>query len=183
MLSLISLIFFFFFLMIRRPPRSTLFPYTTLFRSIRDRHNALTAGCAPACCNPGPARAGLEAEDPNDSSLARMAGEVGRKVGGGPHVRRVVGAHVARKQKPVAADAGIDRDILLAVRAAERDGRAHDARTNFEFPELTPGARIGGLEPAVERAIEHDVACGDDAAAPDRIFLFVFPDFRAACAS
>src|SRR6476620_12230011 len=26
------LVFFFFFLMIRRPPRSTLFPYTTLFR-------------------------------------------------------------------------------------------------------------------------------------------------------
>src|SRR2546430_11140704 len=33
---------FFFFLMIRRPPRSTLFPYTTLFRSskfIRKSHN------------------------------------------------------------------------------------------------------------------------------------------------
>src|SRR5256885_3924152 len=30
-----SLVFFFFFLMIRRPPRSTLFPYTTLFRSRR----------------------------------------------------------------------------------------------------------------------------------------------------
>src|SRR2546422_10984144 len=32
---------FFFFLMIRRPPRSTLFPYTTLFRSVlvaRRRH-------------------------------------------------------------------------------------------------------------------------------------------------
>src|SRR5690348_18085997 len=28
---------FFFFLMIRRPPRSTLFPYTTLFRSARRR--------------------------------------------------------------------------------------------------------------------------------------------------
>src|SRR3712207_8971220 len=28
-----SFIRFFFFLMIRRPPRSTLFPYTTLFRS------------------------------------------------------------------------------------------------------------------------------------------------------
>src|SRR5215510_12210666 len=28
--------FFFFFLMIRRPPRSTLFPYTTLFRSSID---------------------------------------------------------------------------------------------------------------------------------------------------
>src|SRR5258707_12025709 len=28
-------IYIFFFLMIRRPPRSTLFPYTTLFRSLR----------------------------------------------------------------------------------------------------------------------------------------------------
>src|SRR5688572_33189166 len=30
---ILHIIFFFFFLMIRRPPRSTLFPYTTLFRS------------------------------------------------------------------------------------------------------------------------------------------------------
>src|SRR5256886_10779493 len=29
-----TLAYFFFFLMIRRPPRSTLFPYTTLFRSL-----------------------------------------------------------------------------------------------------------------------------------------------------
>src|SRR2546422_11557189 len=29
-----SAVLFFFFLMIRRPPRSTLFPYTTLFRSL-----------------------------------------------------------------------------------------------------------------------------------------------------
>src|SRR3712207_8248563 len=29
------MILLFFFLMIRRPPRSTLFPYTTLFRSLR----------------------------------------------------------------------------------------------------------------------------------------------------
>src|SRR6266511_5971817 len=36
-LSLSSFVFFFFFLMIRRPPRSTLFPYTTLFRSRRPR--------------------------------------------------------------------------------------------------------------------------------------------------
>src|SRR5215813_14889552 len=31
-LFVFSICFFFFFLMIRRPPRSTLFPYTTLFR-------------------------------------------------------------------------------------------------------------------------------------------------------
>src|SRR2546425_12600958 len=34
---------FFFFLMIRRPPRSTLFPYTTLFRS---HPRALTRGAS-----------------------------------------------------------------------------------------------------------------------------------------
>src|SRR5256885_11998483 len=33
-------LFFFFFLMIRRPPRSTLFPYTTLFRS-REQHDVV----------------------------------------------------------------------------------------------------------------------------------------------
>src|SRR5258708_15139687 len=37
------LAFFFFFLMIRRPPRSTLFPYTTLFRSKDDHTPALFA--------------------------------------------------------------------------------------------------------------------------------------------
>src|SRR2546429_5358888 len=35
--------FFFFFLMIRRPPRSTLFPYTTLFRSLAEDFVHLTA--------------------------------------------------------------------------------------------------------------------------------------------
>src|SRR6266566_4151561 len=37
------LCFLFFFLMIRRPPRSTLFPYTTLFRSRPDRRLATGA--------------------------------------------------------------------------------------------------------------------------------------------
>src|SRR5258706_14692801 len=42
-----SLLFFFFFLMIRRPPRSTLFPYTTLFRSTEDREANIFDGGAP----------------------------------------------------------------------------------------------------------------------------------------
>src|SRR5205823_13717464 len=37
--------FFFFFLMIRRPPRSTLFPYTTLFRSSMRASPAQTMNC------------------------------------------------------------------------------------------------------------------------------------------
>src|SRR2546426_2133739 len=50
--------FFFFFLMIRRPPRSTLFPYTTLFRSSRplleprSGVEILALGLPP--CNPLP---------------------------------------------------------------------------------------------------------------------------------
>src|SRR6266487_3765684 len=38
---------FFFFLMIRRPPRSTLFPYTTLFRSCRPAELPELTGLAP----------------------------------------------------------------------------------------------------------------------------------------
>src|SRR2546430_6375002 len=53
--------FFFFFLMIRRPPRSTLFPYTTLFRSLHRRGGALAARarrrgrCVRRCCRRGAA--------------------------------------------------------------------------------------------------------------------------------
>src|SRR6266436_7977394 len=38
---------FFFFLMIRRPPRSTLFPYTTLFRSGASLRLPRRQGCRP----------------------------------------------------------------------------------------------------------------------------------------
>src|SRR5205807_8364764 len=42
--------FFFFFLMIRRPPRSTLFPYTTLFRSEKLVRWGLFLSDAQAAC-------------------------------------------------------------------------------------------------------------------------------------
>src|SRR2546426_9367125 len=53
MVSILS--FFFFFLMIRRPPRSTLFPYTTLFRSLAaqrddEHHQARTDSGLPDRC-------------------------------------------------------------------------------------------------------------------------------------
>src|SRR2546430_13681560 len=40
-------ILFFFFLMIRRPPRSTLFPYTTLFRSLMILVRKTRSSCQP----------------------------------------------------------------------------------------------------------------------------------------
>src|SRR3712207_7880822 len=58
----------FFFLMIRRPPRSTLFPYTTLFRSADRRgHRRLGPHAAVPHAQPARARArvarGLRAAD------------------------------------------------------------------------------------------------------------------------
>src|SRR5437773_4531256 len=55
------LFFAFFFLMIRRPPRSTLFPYTTLFRSRRLPRSAIRVDrperiCISKCVNGGPHR-------------------------------------------------------------------------------------------------------------------------------
>src|SRR5712675_2718669 len=49
-------VLFFFFLMIRRPPRSTLFPYTTLFRSRLDRP-PVHAGRGLPAARRGPPRA------------------------------------------------------------------------------------------------------------------------------
>src|SRR3712207_7823718 len=65
------MLYLFFFLMIRRPPRSTLFPYTTLFRSCRsiaprsESYSERTCGgtlrstaCTSADCRTCPATPG-----------------------------------------------------------------------------------------------------------------------------
>src|SRR2546426_7454141 len=55
------LLFAFFFLMIRRPPRSTLFPYTTLFRSVIDMLNEF--------CKPGGTRRSYPGRDRKSTRL------------------------------------------------------------------------------------------------------------------
>src|SRR2546430_4359441 len=64
-------VFFFFFLMIRRPPRSTLFPYTTLFRSSpKNRQNGVPGRDKNACRREGrqfgPTSHSSHAEPPRD---------------------------------------------------------------------------------------------------------------------
>src|SRR5690554_7979079 len=64
MISPLRLFFLFFFLMIRRPPRSTLFPYTTLFRSprvVRDEALAELEPCVAGVA-PGPLATGVPDE-------------------------------------------------------------------------------------------------------------------------
>src|SRR3712207_7003407 len=64
--------FMFFFLMIRRPPRSTLFPYTTLFRSERGlraaRHDLTSAEPHPEA---RPDAVVLDLAQPDDVDLCR----------------------------------------------------------------------------------------------------------------
>src|SRR3712207_7949358 len=64
--------------MIRRPPRSTLFPYTTLFRSCW--------ACQMACCKvmtvtEGP-YAGYSGEEPEYEGMASMGAQIGVTEGG-----------------------------------------------------------------------------------------------------
>src|SRR2546422_6870652 len=61
-------LFHFFFLMIRRPPRSTLFPYTTLFRSVRP---ALDRGATPRR-TPARRRAGVRSEEHTSELQSRL---------------------------------------------------------------------------------------------------------------
>src|SRR5256885_12185413 len=86
--------------MIRRPPRSTLFPYTTLFRSVSDvRDHAGASGVSHAV---------RREEAPPDSVDPVLAGQRGRHVG-------------ARRRE---CDAG----FLRRQRQAREPDRDHDAR-------------------------------------------------------
>src|SRR5256885_9723857 len=67
--------------MIRRPPRSTLFPYTTLFRSRRPGR-----ACAPSCC-------------PTSGRRRRLATSIGRRAVAGCTASRSE-EHTSELQSP-----------------------------------------------------------------------------------
>src|SRR3712207_8101056 len=66
----------FFFLMIRRPPRSTLFPYTTLFRSVslvREREDCVIVALRDGVAVPAaPARALARSEEHTSELQSRQ---------------------------------------------------------------------------------------------------------------
>src|SRR2546425_6152284 len=107
LVSTISLSFFFFFLMIRRPPRSTLFPYTTLFRShvvavrCSPRSNPQYSRSRAAGCPPGSARPRLPRRSEEHTSelqslaylVCRLLLEKKKK----KHMHRKVDLHIPRR--------------------------------------------------------------------------------------
>src|SRR2546430_15530332 len=65
------LFIYFFFLMIRRPPRSTLFPYTTLFRSRMARVEIRSAGPLESARELGEAQRDRQGSQPDDGDADR----------------------------------------------------------------------------------------------------------------
>src|SRR2546430_15986667 len=76
--------FSFFFLMIRRPPRSTLFPYTTLFRSLLLRLGGVGQLLVLPLVRARHHRSGLEPGAPQGAEGVQLpsAGALGRRRGG-----------------------------------------------------------------------------------------------------
>src|SRR6266498_5622318 len=160
--------FFFFFLMIRRPPRSTLFPYTTLFRSPRRRLAVPVLSRPPAGAFGGLARSGSAAPARDgrgraDQSLARVAaGRRGSLCGDAA----VLAMGAAGSDRPFAARARVFLARDLPVRHAVRRALRPGGRSALGIPaDLYPagsagagagaaGCRRGGSHPR-DRSEEH----------------------------
>src|SRR2546430_9756023 len=103
----------FFFLMIRRPPRSTLFPYTTLFRS--KSHQSHTQGVDAKRFRPQRTRKiNLERSEEHTSELqsqsnivCRLLLEKKKETVGLAVANRAVGRPLRRTSKPTVSCAAI----------------------------------------------------------------------------
>src|SRR5690606_41326611 len=120
------LLYLLFFLLIRRPPRSTLFPYTTLFRSARGAHRRDGRG-AHRCGRDGvPAGRGQcrgRGQRPLPRPLGVPAGPAGVGAGtGGPGGG--AGRRADRRGPPHRGGAGRGRGVR---RTAPRGRRAENA--------------------------------------------------------
>src|SRR5882762_6992609 len=100
-MSISGLFFFFFFLMIRRPPRSTLFPYTTLFRSFIELEQKST----------GFLDFGTEFKNPNFAAMAEAVGIRGIRLEDAAEVGSGIAAALAH-DGPVLIDAVVNRQEL-----------------------------------------------------------------------
>src|SRR5436190_2700654 len=137
------ILFIFFFLMIRRPPRSTLFPYTTLFRSRRGaRHHPARP---PARSRAGGARGNggqcrRDLRRGRRPACPRPAGGADRSAAGACHTRaapRGAAALEARRRRMAGRGRGALR-FTRAVRAPPRGRRRQKSRRRVL---RGPGAR------------------------------------------
>src|SRR5438034_1441692 len=108
--------FTFFFLMLRRPPRSTLFPYTTLFRSEGSLVRVaefieLERRCCPFF------RFELEVQDEGRAAWLRLTGRMG--------VKQFIAAELGLEKS--GNEGAVNGADVRPVRSAGRDARASRA--------------------------------------------------------
>src|SRR2546427_13294691 len=146
----------FFFLMIRRPPRSTLFPYTTLFRSLRDPLGPETHFASESFIDEVAHAAGVDpvafrlryVSDPRHVAVIRAAAEkAGWNTRAYPNPRRGKGnvmvgrgvSYTERNGTIVAVVADVEVDRRSGRVWAKRFTVAHDCGLiiNPKGPELT----------------------------------------------
>src|SRR2546429_6884718 len=125
MIAYLLLFEFFFFLMIRRPPRSTLFPYTTLFRSRRAGVGRVAPHLRAGDARPRTRRGSKHGAAPLSVLHQRVVGQRGERRGRGraPRPRCVFDQDVLGQQSYGGADvSGSDlRYAVVGVRAVGRD--------------------------------------------------------------
>src|SRR5258708_7133802 len=128
----------FFFLMIRRPPRSTLFPYTTLFRSLREGVHLLVVRAEVShSVHHGEAAAGQPVELPSD--LHRDPWVIG---GMELHDEALVAPY--RRPVPRAIEeAAAPLQLEAAVGVVPGNGEGAEQRGGLCVPE--GGQRTGGV--------------------------------------
>src|SRR5579859_4370646 len=139
---------FVFFLMIRRPPRSTLFPYTTLFRSPRAQVHAVGTGHPPPDRQAGPPLRSARPWSHHGGSVRRprRLRPRGRGITAGPPYprptrgRRPPGRRVARRP-PRVRQRHRDRPRRRSDRNHAREGAAVGTRYRHRHCALTAGAQ------------------------------------------
>src|SRR2546429_3588411 len=107
---------FFFFLMIRRPPRSTLFPYTTLFRSLP----------IPTACEPWPGK--------------RNAIEVTVGAGSARPPDSVGGPRRDRKSTRLNSSHGYISYAVFCLKKKNFSGKASSSRNRLLIPRPLPSS-------------------------------------------
>src|SRR3990167_1289168 len=142
---------YFFFLMIRRPPRSTLFPYTTLFRSpgpdaTRSLLDHEAVDRVPAPRAGGVAVRDLEAEGARHRRVA--AADAGLEVGSGAR-RDGIGRRRVGARRAVEELTRGDRARRRPDARELRGGAAHPRELHRELDVAVPGGEVAR---AVHRA-------------------------------
>src|SRR5208337_1167951 len=139
--------FFFFFLMIRRPPRSTLFPYTTLFRSRRRKRGSRSVGCrvprlgAPGEMAPYEVGGRLGPREPRSVARRLVQGEERRAHRERVAEERAGGVALAVPESAARRRAVLDHPPGRARGLAERrrvPGRARQRAESGDRPSVLP---------------------------------------------